>query len=235
MIDLGLMGFGPRGWGLALLQGAGMTVMLALVGFAIGAAIGILAAWAKISGGRSLRAVAGVYTTVLRGIPDLLVIYLFYFGGSMALTQMAGWFGHQGFLDLPGFVAGALALGVVSGALQAEVFRAAWRGVHRGEVEAALAFGMGRLLCFRRIALPLAARHALPGMGNVWQVLLKESALVSVTGVVELLRRAQMGAGSTRQPFDFFFAAAMLYLVITSASGLVFGRAETRFSRGLRR
>ncbi len=230
-----LMGFGDGGWGGALLRGAGVTVCLALSGYAIGAALGSLAAWAKISGGRATRAIASVYTTVLRGIPDLLVIYLFYFGGSLALTKLAGMVGHKGFIDLPGFIAGALAIGIVSGAQHAEVYRGAFRAVPRGEIEAALAFGMSRPVMMRRIIVPLVLRHALPGMGNVWQITLKESALVSVTGVVELLRTAQIGSGSSGRPFDFFFAAAVLYLVIASISGVVFKRAETVTQRGQRR
>lgn len=232
---LSLLGFGAQGWGPALLRGAAMTVALALCGFGIGAALGAVAAWAKIAGGRLARGIAATYTTVLRGIPDLLVIYLFYFGGSIALTNIMGSFGHEGFVDLPGFVAGAMAVGIVSGAQHTEVYRGAYRAVSRGEVEAALAVGMSRATLFRRILLPLTARHALPGLGNVWQLTLKESALVSVTGVVELLRTAQLGSGSTREPFTFFFAAAVLYLVITSISGVIFGRAETLTRRGMRR
>lgn len=235
MEALSLLGFGAQGWGPALLRGAAMTVGLALCGFAIGAMLGAVAAWAKIAGGKTARAIAATYTTVLRGIPDLLVIYLFYFGGSIALTKIASWLGHEGFVDLPGFIAGAMAIGIVSGAQHTEVYRGAYRAVARGEVEAAMAVGMSRATLFRRILLPLTARHALPGLGNVWQLTLKESALVSVTGVVELLRTAQLGSGSTREPFTFFFAAAVLYLVITSLSGVIFGRAEAFTRRGMGR
>jgi len=114
------------------------------------------------------------------------------------------------------------------------VFRGAFRVVNPGELEAARAVGMGRLLCFRRIIAPLVLRYALPGLGNVWQLVLKESALVSVTGVVELLREAQIGAGSTREPFHFFMSAAALYLVITTLSGWTLRRAERHFARGMR-
>lgn len=230
-----LMSFGPDGWGPALLRAALMTLAVAGTGYVIGATLGVLLAWAKLSGGRILRGFAETYTTVLRGIPDLLVIYLFYFGGSLALTRLFRMFGGEGFVDLPGFMAGAAAIGVVSAAQHTEVFRGAYRAVSPGEIEAARAIGMTRPTLFRRIVLPLTARHALPGMGNVWQITLKESALVSVTGVVELVRQAQIGAGSTRQPFYFFFASALLFLAITFVSGLVLGRAERHFSRGLQR
>ena len=230
-----LLGFGPQGWGPALLIGAAMTVALAVSGFVIGGCLGSLAAWGKISGGRIARWAADIYTTVLRGIPDLLVIYLFYFGGSRAVSGIGHLFGYQGFIGLPGFLAGALAIGMVSGAQQAEVFRGAYSAVSRGEIEAAVAVGMNHWTRFRRIIAPLVIRYALPGLGNVWQVVLKESALISVTGVVELLRQSQIAAGSTRQPFTFYFAAAVLYLAITTVSSLSFFKAEGRFSRGMRR
>jgi octopine/nopaline transport system permease protein len=229
-----LMGFGQGGWGPAMLRGTAMTLAVAACGFITGAVIGALGAFAKISGGRVARGIAGGYTTVLRGIPDLLVIYLFYFGGSAVLTPIGHLFGATGFISLPGFLAGSLAIGIVCGAYHTEVFRGAFRGVSNGEVEAATAAGMSRFLKFRRIVAPLTLRHALPGLGNVWQLVLKESALVSVTGLIELLRQAQIGASSTRQPFDFFLAAAALYLAITTLSGLALEQAERHFNRGLR-
>jgi octopine/nopaline transport system permease protein len=200
---LDIISFGPDGWGHGLAVGALMTILIALAGFAIGGIIGTFGAWAKISGGPVLRVMAETYTTVLRGIPDLLVIYLFYFGGSAVVSAIGHLFGAEGFVSFPGFIAGALAVGVTSGAQQTEVFRGAFRAVNPGELEAATACGMGQALKFRRIVAPLTLRHALPGLGNVWQIVLKESALVSVTGVVELLRQAQTGAGSTGLPFDF--------------------------------
>ncbi|MBP1848941.1 ABC transporter permease [Rhizobium halophytocola] len=230
-----LFGFGPEGWGAALLTGAMMTIVIALSGFAIGACIGVLGAWVKISGGVVGRAIAGAYTTVLRGIPDLLVIYLFYFGGSAAISAIGRLFGNDGFIGFPGLLAGALAVGITSGAQQTEVFRGAFRAVHPGELEAAIACGMPRFLRFRRIIAPLTLRHALPGMGNVWQVVLKESALVSVTGVVELLRQSQIGAGSSGLPFDFYVVAAALYLAISTVSGLALNAAERRTRIGTRR
>jgi octopine/nopaline transport system permease protein len=163
------------------------------------------------------------------------VIYLFYFGTSAALGSVAGLFGATGFIGVPAFVTGALAIGVVSGAYQAEVFRGAYGSLNRGELEAARAVGMGRRLMFRRILAPQILRYAIPGLGNVWQLVLKESALISVTGLVELLRQSAIGAGSTRQPFTFYMTAAALYLVITTASTWIFQRAEARSLRGLRR
>jgi octopine/nopaline transport system permease protein len=230
-----LLGFGPRGWGQAMLIATAMTLAVSVCGFLAGSVFGTLAAFAKLSENRLARIVGDAYTTILRGIPDLLVIYLFYFGGSLALTAVGRSFGYDGFLGLPAFLTGALALGIVSGAYQAEVFRGAYLALAKGELEAARAMGMSRSLMFRRIVAPQVMRFAIPGLGNVWQLALKESALISVTGLVELLRQSQIGAGSTRQPFTFFFAAAILYLALTTVSTWGFQRAETHAMRGVRR
>ncbi|MFL4995015.1 MAG: ABC transporter permease, partial [Microvirga sp.] len=175
------------------------------------------------------------YTTVLRGIPDLLVIYLFYFGGSAALGAIGSLFGANGFIGVPAFATGAMAIGIVSGAYQAEVFRGAYQVVNRGEIEAARSVGMHRWLMFRRIIAPQVLRYAIPGLGNTWQLVLKESALISVTGLVELLRQSHIAAGSTRRPFDFYLTAAVLYLLITWVSTYLFQRAESHSMRGMRR
>jgi octopine/nopaline transport system permease protein len=230
-----LLSFGPDGWANALVAGAWMTILVAIAGYAIGVVIGGFGSWAKISGARATRIAADAYTTVLRGIPDLLVIYLLYFGGSAAVTAIGRLFGADGFIGFPGFLAGSLAVGVTSGAQQTEVFRGAFKAVHPGEIEAAIACGMSRWLRFWRIVAPLTLRHALPGLGNVWQVVLKESALVSITGVAELLRQAQVGAGSTGLPFDFYLIAGIIYLAISTVSGAVMRQAERYFNRGVRR
>ena len=231
-----LMGFGPRGWGHAMLLAAAMTLAVSSAGFTFGSLCGALVAWGKISGGRAARTFADAYTTVLRGVPDLLVIYLFYFGGSALVSAInRDWFGGSGFIGVPAFLVGMLAVGVCNGAYQAEVYRGGYLAVPKGEIEAGRAFGMARATLFRRILVPQIARFALPGLGNCWQLCLKESALISVTGLVELLRQAQVGAGSTRQPFDFYLAAAILYLAITTVSGWGFAAAERHARRGVAR
>jgi octopine/nopaline transport system permease protein len=230
-----LVGFGPNGWGFSLLWAAGMTLAVASCGFLAGAVIGTFVAWAKLSRSLIARSLADGYTTVLRGVPDLLVIYLFYFGGSAALGQVGRLFGYDGFIGVPAFVTGAVAIGVVSGAYQAEVFRGAYQTLSRGEIEAARSVGMARGLMFRRIVAPQVLRYAIPGLGNVWQLVLKESALISVTGLVELLRQSHIAAGSTRRPFDFYLTAAALYLLITWISTVLFQKAEDHSLRGIRR
>ena len=230
-----LMGFGPTGWGLLLLRATGMTVAVSTVAFLLGSVLGALIAWGRTEGNRGLQLAAEAYTIVLRGIPDLLVIYLLYFGGSAAMTAIGRALGAEGFVGVNAFASGAIAVGAISGAYQGEVFRGAFAAIAEGELEAGRAVGMSRRLLFRRIIVPQTLRFAIPGLGNVWQLALKESALISVVGLTEILRQAQVGAGSTRQPFAFFITAAMLYLLLTSVSDWGFRRAEAAAMRGVRR
>ncbi len=230
-----MMGFGPKGWGWQLLGATGMTVLVSVTAFAIGMVLGAISAIAKISGGIAARSMADAYTTILRGVPDLVIIYLLYFGGSAMVTSFWRLFGYEGFVGTNAFLAGALAVGVISGAYQGEVYRGAFGAIAKGEIEAARACGMSGFLIFRRIIVPQVLRYAVPGLGNVWQLVLKESALVSVTGLTEILRMTQIGAGSTRKPFWFFMTAAALYLVLTTISTFAFERAEARATRGMRR
>ncbi len=232
MTPLAPLGFGPAGWGAALLTAVLMTLAVSVCAFFAGLGFGTLGAAAKVAGGPALRAAANAYTTMMRGIPDLLVIYLFYFGGSAVLTQAASWLGGSGFFGLNGFMVGVLAVGLVSGAYQTEVLRGAYQSIPRGEVEAARVSGMGPALMLRRVTGPLALRTALPGMGNVWQMVLKESALISVTGLVDLMRQTEVAAGSTRLPFLFYAAAAVLYLLLTTGSAAIFRGAERTTRRG---
>ena len=229
------LGLGPDGWGSVLLLGALMTVVLTLAALAIGAVFGALIAAAKLSRLRVLRVFGDFYTTVFRGVPELLVIYLFYFGGSSLVTTVGQWFGAEGFVGVPPFAVGAFAVGMISGAYQAEVYRAAVLAVARGELEAARAVGMPTLTLFRRILVPQVLRYALPGIGNVWQLSLKDSALISVTGLAELLRASQIAAGSTHQYFLFFVVGGLLYLAMTGVSNRVFGRAEAIVGRSFKR
>ena len=227
------LGFGPRGWGPALLQGALMTLLVATVGLLIGAAIGALVASAKLSQARLPAAVGDVYAAIFRGVPELLVVYFVYFGSSALLTGLAHAAGYPGFLGVPAFLAGALAVGVISGAYQAEVYRGAYLAISKGELEAASAIGMHRMMRLRRIIMPQVLRFAIPGLGNVWQLSLKDSALISVTGLAELMRTSQVAAGSTRQYFLFFIAGGLLYLLLTSLSDRIFNGAERRANRSL--
>lgn len=229
---VGLLGLGPEGWGASLLEGAAMTLAVSVAAYAVGLALGALGAWGKLAGPPATRRLLAVYTTLFRGIPELLVIYLFYFGGSEALTSLGRLLGAEGFIGLNGFMVGTLAVGVVCGAYQTEALRGGFLAIPRGEIEAGRAVGMGRLLLFRRIVAPRALRFALPSMANVWQVVLKESALISVTGLAELMRVVHIASGSTRLPFDFAIAGFVLYLGLTTLSGGVFRGVERVVARG---
>ncbi|KWA25843.1 ABC transporter permease [Burkholderia territorii] len=235
MAILEMLGFGAEGWGGVLLLAALMTVALTLAALAVGAVTGAAIAAAKLSRHRSARLLGDLYTTVFRGVPELLVIYLFYFGGSTLVTTVGQWFGAEGFIGVPPFVIGALAVGMISGAYQAEVYRAAVLAVSKGELEAARSIGMPRAMVLRRILIPQVLRFALPGIGNVWQLSLKDSALISVTGLAELLRTSQIAANSTHQYFVFFVAGGVLYLLMTGVSNRVFNRAEAIVGRSFRR
>jgi octopine/nopaline transport system permease protein len=230
-----LFGFGPDGWGKVLLLAALMTLAVTLAALAIGSVLGSLVAWAKLSRSLPARIAGDAYTTVFRGVPELLVIYLIYFGGTALATSLGNYFGADGFVDLPPFLAGALAVGVISGAYQAEVYRGAFLAVARGEIEAARAMGMPRGKLLFRIIVPQVMRFALPGLGNVWQLSLKDSALISVTGLAELLRTSQVGAGSTHLYFQFYIVGGLLYLLMTSLSNRVFDKAEARVGKSFRR
>ncbi len=186
---------------------------------------------AKLSPQRWVRWLGEAYSTVFRGIPELLVIYLFYFGGSGLITLVGQMFGADGFIEAPPFLIGALAIGLISGSYQGEVYRAARLALAKGEVEAAVAIGMPRWRIAQRILLPQIVRYALPGMSNVWQMSLKDSALVSVTGIVELMRASQVAAGSTRDYFTFYLIGGGCYLVLTLLSNHAFRRAESRLGR----
>jgi octopine/nopaline transport system permease protein len=230
-----LLSFGDAGWGDEMLRAALMTFAVSLSSMVLGLALGTLAAAAKLSPIAPARWLAEGYTTVVRGVPELLIIYLLFFGGSGAAMFAAGLFGYHGYIELNAFTIGTFAIGAISGAYSTEVIRGAVLTVPRGQIEAAEAIGMPAWLMFRRILFPQVARYALPGLGNVWQVTLKGTALISVTGLVELMRQAHIASGSTRQPFTFYLVAAVLFLMMTAFSNYGFQRAEDWANRGVRR
>jgi octopine/nopaline transport system permease protein len=229
-----LLGFGDQGWGGVFLLALLLTVVLTLTALAVGAVFGSMVAAAKLSKSRTLRVLGDAYTTLFRGIPELLIIYVFYFGGSTLVTAIGQFFGADGFISMPPFLVGALAVGLISGSYQAEVYRAAVLAVSRGEIEAARAIGMSNAMLWRRVLIPQVMRFALPGIGNVWQLSLKDSALIAVTGLAEVMRTSQFAAGSTHQYFTFYVVGGVLYLVLTSLSNRVFDRAEARIGRSFR-
>jgi octopine/nopaline transport system permease protein len=234
-LDLTLLGWGDLGWGDEMVYGALMTLAVAACSYGLGIVFGSIAAAMKLSNWIAARLLADAYTTIIRGLPELLIIYLVFFGGGAVLRSVAkGLFGYGEFIDLPIFVTGMICIGLSAGAYSTEVIRGAVLAVAPGQIEAARAVGMSRLLRFRRGLFPQVARYALPGLGNVWQLTLKETSLISVIGLVEIMRQAAVGAGSTKEPFTFYITAFVLYLGLASISNRGFLRAEIWANRGVR-
>jgi octopine/nopaline transport system permease protein len=207
-----------------------------LAAIVIGAIVGSFVAWAKLSSNLIARAAGNAYTVVLRGTPELLIIYMVFFGKVVdAVGNTLQYLGLGDGTIINNFLAGALGVGLISAAYQAEVFRGAFTAIAKGEIEAARAIGMPRLLRFRRIIVPQILRFAIPGLGNVWQLSVKDSALISITGLVEIMNAANKAVGSTKQSFLFYTVGACLYLVLTSLSNQVFNAGERHVAKSFRR
>ncbi len=227
MVTLDLHGYGWMLW-----RGLGLTILVGLGAMGLAVTFGLLGAWGKFSRYRVARWLADTYTTVIRGVPELILILLVYYGVPTLIQDLAASAGRDLRVDLNPFVAGIATIGLIYGAFATEVFRGAFQAVPRGQIEAARAFGMGRVLMLRRVVLPQMWRFALPGLGNVWMVLIKATALISVIQLEELMRSADIAARATRLPFTFFFAASLFYLGITIASMLIQRRIESWSYRG---
>ncbi|MFT4079936.1 ABC transporter permease [Rhodomicrobium sp.] len=221
-------------WSGALAEGAAMTVGLALATLPFGLALGLAAALARTSHIAAARGLAEAYTTVFRALPELLTLLLIYFGGQILLQKIAAATGLPVAVQVSPFVAGLVALALVFGAYSSEVFIAALTAVERGQIEAARSFGMSSRQVFRRVRLPQALRFALPGLGNNWLVLLKDTSLVSVIALNDLLRETTIAVQATREPFKFYAVACAIYLAMTALSTLAIARAERAAGRGFR-
>jgi len=223
-----------QGYGWMLLRGLEVTLLVGVAAFVLALLLGLIGAWGKLSSSRTARGLAATYTTVVRGVPELLLILLVYYGTPTLIQNLSLSWGYPLYVDLNPFWAGTLTLGFIYGAFATEVFRGAFQVIPLGQVEAARAMGMSRLLALRRIILPQVWRFALPGLGNVWMVLIKATALISVIQLEELMRSAQVAVATTRLPFTFYFAASLLYLGITLVSILLQQRVEAWANRGVR-
>ena len=231
-----LLSLGDQGWGDEMLRATMVTIMVSISAMFIGLFVSIFGTISKLSKNRLIRAIGNTYTTVVRGIPELLVIYLLYFGFNNAVMSIANsLFGYNQYIELPVFLIAALAVGIISGAYSTEVIRGAFLVVPRGQIEAAKSVGMNRFLVFYRVLIPQVLRYALPGLGNVWQLTLKDTALIMVTGLVEIMRQAHIASGSTYSPFTFYMSAAILYLVLTTASSKALNSAENWANKGVKR
>ncbi len=207
---------------------------VALLSLLIAIILGLIGALAKLSKSPIARNVATLYTTLIRGVPDLVLMTLIFFGGQIMVNNIGDYFGWD-YIDISPFVAGTLTIGFIFGAYMTETFRGGILAVSSGEIEAALAFGMSKWKVFVRITFPLMVRHALPGFSNNWMVLAKTTALVSVIGLHDMVYNAGVAGGSTRQPFTFYLVVALMFLCITGLSDLGLQWANRRFSVGVRK
>ncbi len=230
-----LLRFGSEGWGDEYFWAAVLVIELSLASAAFGVLLGLLAAWGKLSRSRAAARIAGAYTTVIRGVPELLVIYIVFFGSSIGLQKLFSSFGYDEYVEINAFATGVFALGLVAGAFATEVFRGAFLAVPRGQAEAATACGMRPSLVFRRILFPQMLRFAIPGLGNIWLILMKDTALISVIALDELIRTSRIASEAERLPFTFYFVAAMIYLALATVSMGGLQRIERWASRGVRR
>ncbi|PKG47648.1 ABC transporter permease [Halomonas sp. MES3-P3E] len=229
MIDL--QGYGPR-----LLEGAGVTVQLAVLSLILAIILGLLTASAKMSRSWLAHRLATLYTTLIRGVPDLVLMMLFFFGGQIGVNMITDWlyysFDIDIFININAFVAGVVTIGLIFGAYMGETFRGAFMAVDNGQIEAGKAYGMSDGLVFRRVRFPQMMRHALPGLSNNWMVLLKTTALVSVIGLSDMVRVASEASKATREPFTFMIIVALIYLLIASVSEWIFARLQKRYNIG---
>ena len=217
-----------------MLEGSVVTLAVAFLSLAIAVVLGLITASLKLSGSRIGRGVAGVYTTVIRGVPDLVLMLLIFFGGQIQVNNIGAFFGWD-YIDVDAFTAGTITIGFIFGAYMGETFRGAFLAVPVGLLEAGYAYGMTKQQVFFRILVPQMMRHALPGLGNNWLVLMKVTALVSVIGLHDLVYRAGQAGGSTRQPFLYYLFVAFMFLIFTSVSIWLLNWLERRYSAGVRR
>ena len=227
-----LLAFGDSGWGDELFYATLMTIAVSILAMIIGFIFAAIFTPLKLSKYNSLNLIGNIYTTVIRGVPELLVIYLFFFGGSGAIMYVASIFGYNDYIEINAFITGSFAIGIISGAYSTEVFRGAIQSIDKGQFDAAKVLGLSKFTQFYKIILPQMLRLAIPNLSNVWQITLKDTSLISVTGLVEIMRQSYVAAGSTRDPLFFYSFAAVLYLLLTFLSMKLINKLEVRYSRG---
>lgn len=229
------LSFSDGGWGDELLSGLGVTLSLAVATLPVGLLLGLLVAAITIFGRPVPRAMAVTFTTTIRGLPELLTLFIIYHGVGLGINSLLKWYSPQsGYFELSPFLAGVLALGMVFGGYASEVLRGAWQALDHGQLEAAQALGVRRFTIFRLIELPQMLRLALPGLGNLWINLLKDTALVSVIALNDLMRMANVAVGTTKKPFVFFLTVCLIYWAICILFECCLARMEKRANRGLR-
>lgn len=222
-----------KGYGWLLWEGVQLTVMVSVVSMTGAIVVGLLAALAKLGRSRPRSVIVEAYTTVVRGVPELVLLLLVYYGVPTLVQDVAASLGYDLVVAINPFVAGIATITFIYGAFACEVFRGAYLNVPAGQHEAAAVLGLNRMAALRLVILPQVFRYALPGLGNVWMVLVKATALISIIQLPELMRNADVAARATRMPFTFFFTACLVYLAITLASMWAQARAEGWASRGV--
>lgn len=223
-----------KGYGAVILDGAWLTLQLALSSMALAIVLGLIGVALRLSPVRWLAWLGDLYSTVIRGIPDLVLILLIFYGGQDIINRVAPLFGYEDYIDLNPLVAGIGTLGFIFGAYLSETFRGAFLGIPKGQAEAGVAYGMSPRQVFFRIQVPQMIRLAIPGFTNNWLVLTKATALISVVGLQDMMFKAKQAVDATREPFTFFLAVAALYLVLTSVSLLALKYLERRYSVGVK-
>jgi polar amino acid transport system permease protein len=224
--------FGPNGWSGLLLEGAVVTILLAVTTVPFGFGAGLALAVLKLSPNRVVRAFCDAYTTFFRGIPDLLSLFIVYFGLQALIDRLSKVLGLETQIDLNAFFAGVIALSVVVAAYSSEVWVAALKAVPKGQHEAAQSLGLDTKKTFVFVLMPQLVRIALPGLGNIWTILLKDTSLISTLAVIDLLRAASEASKNTTRPILFYSAAAAIYLVFSILSGILQSNLERRANRG---
>ena len=227
-----LLAFGKTGWGDELFIATLMTVAVSVTAMIIGFLFALIFTPLKLSKYKTFNLIGNFYTTVIRGVPELLVIYLFFFGGSGAIMFVASMFGYNEYIEINAFITGAFAIGIISGAYSTEVFRGAVKSIPSGQFEAAEVLGFKKKIYYYKVIIPQMLRLALPNISNVWQITLKDTSLISVTGLVEIMRQSYIAAGSTRDPLFFYSFAAVLYLFLTFLSMKLFNKLEKNYNKG---
>ncbi|MGS5589271.1 ABC transporter permease, partial [Acinetobacter baumannii] len=217
-----------------LLSGTWMTIQLALLSLLLSVIIGLIGASSKLSNIKALRYIATAYTTLIRSVPDLVIMLLLFYSLQLGLNQITEAL-QMDQIDINPFVAGVITLAFIYGAYFTETFRGAFQSVPRGQIEAAMAYGMTPWQVFHRVLFPQMMRFALPGIGNNWQVLIKATALVSIIGLTDIVKITQDAGRSTMQLFFFSIVAAAIYLVITTVSNLILMWLERHYSAGVRK
>ncbi len=230
-----LLQYGDQGYGDELVRGALYTLMLAASSVVVGVLIGLGLASAKLAQTPAVRRAAFGFTAIFRGVPELLIMLVVYFGVGIAINKLVGLIGYESRIEVDKFAAATFALGLVFGAFSSEVFRGAFLAVPKGQIEAGLACGMSRRQIFVRIRMPQMWRFALPGLGNLWLILLKDTSLAAIITYDELAREARTAAENSGESFLLYGAAGVIYLVFTAVSMVVTGRLERWADKGVRR